>query len=122
MSFTAQPDVHWRDDGRLELDCDLIYWSADAKRYLIPAGFVTDLASVPRFIPGIVRLIFRGNLLTARAAILHDWLYYTKMMSRREADDLFYEALRSTGEGLLGAWTMWSAVRISGWWAWMNKR
>lgn len=53
----------------------------------VPAGFITDLDSVPR-IPGIYAL-FKG---WARAsALLHDWLYKTGQLARKLADKLLYE-------------------------------
>ncbi len=116
--FTTTPDVHGLEDGRLELDHELVYIDAKGRRFMVPKGFVTDLASVPRLVPGIVRVLFRGPLQTAHAAILHDWLYKTKAMSRRKADALFYEALRATKEGRAGAWLMWAGVRLGGWVPW----
>lgn len=118
MSFLTSPDVHWLEDGSLELDAPLVYLDAAGNRWEVPTGFTTDLASVPRLVPGVVRLFFRGPLQTARAAILHDWLYQSKTVSRRQADALFFEALRATGESRAGAWMMWLGVRSGGWWAW----
>lgn len=119
--FCTSPDVHWLADGRLELDAPLVYIDASGKEWQVPKGFTTDLASVPRVVPGIVRLLFRGPLQTAHAAILHDWLYNARKVSRREADALFWEALRATGESAVGAWLMWAGVRAGGWWRWRSR-
>lgn len=119
-SFLGFPDVHWLPDGRLELDAPLVYRSESGESFVVPAGFRTDLASVPRGVPGLVRLLFRGPLQTAHAAILHDWLYSRGEVSRFEADRLFWEALRATGESRVGAWLMWAGVRGFGWMAYRD--
>ncbi len=120
--FNRPLDVVWLEDGRLELQTVLIYHTADGRKICIPAGFTTDLASVPRMLPGLFRLLFRDELQTARAAVLHDWLYHTGFVSRAEADALFYEALRATHETAVGAWAMWLGVRSGGWFAWRKHR
>ncbi|WP_137279213.1 DUF1353 domain-containing protein [Pseudomonas rhizoryzae] len=50
-----------------------------------------------------------------RAAILHDWLYSTGLLSRAEADAVLYRALHA-GDGVAAwrAWLFWSGVRIGG--------
>jgi hypothetical protein len=121
QKFITSPDVHWRMDGRLELDAPLIYVDSKGQVWDVPAGFATDLASVPRLVPGIVRVFFRGELQTAHAAILHDALYHFQDVSRSEADALFYEALRATGETRVGAWLMWAGVRLGGWLPWKRR-
>lgn len=120
--FDSSLDVVWLDDGRLQLEEALTYYAADGRAFTIPAGFRTDLASVPRILPGLFRLLFRSELHTARAAVLHDFLYASGAVTRREADALFYEALRATHEGTVGAWAMWLGVRAGGWFAWRGHR
>lgn len=76
--------------------------------FTIPAGFTTDLASVPR-LPGMFWL-FGGK--ARRAAILHDFLYSTHY-PRRRADLVFRMAME--GEVPTWArWIMWAAVRVGG--------
>lgn len=59
----------------------------------IPAGFVTDLATIPR----ILWSILPPHDYYAKAAILHDYLYENAIGTKKEADLVFYEAL-----GVLG--------------------
>lgn len=55
----------------------------------VPAGFVTDFASVPWPL-----WIIEPPLGDAgKAAVLHDWLYETGERSRREADAILLEAM-----------------------------
>jgi hypothetical protein len=120
--FDGKLDVVFLDDGRLELQTALTYYAADGRAFHMPAGFTTDLASVPRLLPGLFRLLFRSELHTALAAVLHDRLYYTGEVSRAEADALFREALQATHESTVGAAAMWLGVRGGGWFAWRKHR
>ncbi|CAN7403176.1 DUF1353 domain-containing protein [Acidovorax sp. LjRoot129] len=76
----------------------------------VPAGFVTDLASVPR-LP--VAFFLAGGLAHA-AAVLHDWLYTTHQVDRATADALFEEAAIACGVSPWRAWVMWLGVRAGG--------
>jgi hypothetical protein len=81
---------------------------------IVPAGFKTDLASVPR-----LPLIF---LLTGdrarKSAIVHDWLYACKPngMSRKKADKIFLELMNLTNEpkNSIIRYSMYYGVRLGG--------
>lgn len=49
------------------------------------------------------------------AAALHDALYRAAMLPRRQADAVFYRALRAEGIARWRAWLMWAGVRLGGW-------
>jgi hypothetical protein len=89
-------------------------WSDDSSEVIIvPRGFVSDLASVPR----VVEWIVSSWKHTAKAAILHDYLYSVEGQKahgyyRIQADYIFYEALEVLG--CKNAWLAWTAVRIFG--------
>ena len=92
----------------------LIYHSVAGPTYTVPAGFVTDLASVPR-------LPFAYWLAGGRAAApacLHDFLYQCKTLPRSQTDALFLEAMDQRGIPWGTARLMYSAVRSWGWIAW----
>ena len=79
-------------------------------RIEVPAGFVTDFASVPR-LPIIYMLT--GN--TAKeAAVVHDYLYGAHITTREVADAVFREASIVTGVPAWRAWMMWAGVRAGG--------
>ena len=86
----------------------------------VPAGFETDLASVPWFGRWLVSS-WKG---TARAAVVHDFLYSVvgrrlHGFTRAQADSIFGEALRVTGSK---AWpVIWAAVRLFGRAAWRGR-
>lgn len=54
--------------------------------YVVPRGYVTDLDSIPN-VP-IAYTLFKGY--ARESAVLHDWLYFTGIVSRKKADELFY--------------------------------
>lgn len=86
----------------------LTFTLAPGREITVPAGFLTDLASVP----GIARGIVAPDGPWAESAILHDWLLHTREISRAQADGIFRRALASQGVTAWRRWTMWGAVRI----------
>lgn len=79
--------------------------------FTVPAGFMTDFASVPR---ATVWLIPRYGRYT-HAAILHDWLIQaeisTGLISPRDVDGLLRRVLREVGVPPVQRWLMWTGVR-----------
>jgi hypothetical protein len=93
----------------------MYYSNLRRKRYIVPAGTKSDLASVPR-LPLVFWLVGRRG---DAAGILHDHLYEEGMRlkqveSRAEADDVFYEALLDLGVNGGLAYMMFTAVRAAG--------
>ncbi|RBY95520.1 hypothetical protein DQ237_13385 [Blastococcus sp. TF02-8] len=80
-------------------------------RFVVPAGFLTDFATVPRV---VVWLVPRFGRYTA-AAILHDWLctegIRSGVVTSREADGIFRRVMRENGVPVLRRWLMWTGVR-----------
>jgi hypothetical protein len=99
---------HWR------LDADLVFFSEAIGYVVVPEGFVTDFASVPR-IP-FAYMLTGGK--ASSASVIHDYLYSTQGVSRATADAVFYEAIRVEGHSRFTASLMWLGVRVGGWWAW----
>lgn len=100
------------DSGQWMLTRPLIY-SSDLLNVLVmvPEGFHTDLASVPR-LPVIYALV--GD--TARAAaVVHDFLYgRPDLCTRKQADAVLHEACGASGVSSWRAWLMWAGVRLGG--------
>lgn len=110
-------------DGRplWRLSCRLRYNSAILNaRVTIPAGFETDLASVPR-LPFV--WWFAGGRAT-RAAIVHDYLYVIRRPDRRTADRVFLEAMEAENDppSAVKRWAMYQAVVWFGKSAWNKNR
>ena len=90
---------------------DLIYLSDVANRLIrVPAGFVTDYASVPR-VP--VAYLLAGDTCHP-ASVVHDYLYTCHAVSRDIADAVLQEASIATGVPAWRAYVMWAAVRAAG--------
>jgi len=85
---------------------------------VIPRGFVTDLASIPRPAQSFVSVLDRHGL----PAILHDYLYWEQGCSRRQADDIFDRAMDEMGLGVVRRVFIYRAVRSAGSGAWRSNR
>lgn len=100
------------DDKHFKLLTDLVYESEKyGLKIRVPAGFVSDGASVPR----VPLLFFFFGSKGKRAAVIHDWLYRNALVSREVADGIFKEALFDTNKGAYTAWGMYLGVRGFGW-------
>lgn len=99
------------DDGRWIVVAPLIYQSDLAKQtFIVPRGFQTDLASVPR-----LPLVFLLTGDTSRAAsVVHDFLYSTHPVCRQIADGVLREASALTMVPAWRRWIMWAGVRVFG--------
>lgn len=108
-------DLDWRQ-WRLESPLSYeVAFLGSGRVVAVPAGFVTDGASVPRplwwFLPAW------GTY--SRAAVIHDYLLklieastpHAQAATRKEADAIFYEAMVVCGTGMTMRWIMWAAVR-----------
>lgn len=103
------------DDGHWRLTAPLVYDSDVAARVItVPQGFVTDLASVPR-VP-VAYLLCGGT--SNEAAVVHDYLYTSKIVPRATADAVLREASAATGVPAWRRALMWAGVRAFGWHAW----
>lgn len=77
----------------------------------VPAGFITDLASVPRI--AVAYMLAGGH--ANWEAVVHDYLYRERLdLSERQADDVFLEAMESDGEAVWRRQAMYHAVRMFG--------
>ena len=97
-------------DGKKELRLPLIYEYDNGKDFVVPLGFKTDYASIPRL--PIVYLLFNG--IAPRAATLHDFLYSSPNVSRHTADSLFLRAMLEEGTLKWKAEMAYWAVRVFG--------
>lgn len=93
----------------------------DKPELVIPWGFRSDGASVPRF---FWRLIFpKGDEKALRAAFAHDYIYriHPEGWTKAEADRLFYELLLEDGVPTWRAWIAYKAVELFGGIAWKTR-
>jgi hypothetical protein len=104
-------DADNTDDGQWILCTPLVYQSDVAgETFTVPAGFQTDLASVPR-LPFV--FLLAGDS-ARKASVVHDFLYTTHPVARNVADAVLKEASLLTGVPKWRAWLMWAGVRLGG--------
>lgn len=77
------------------LESELVYSSdLTEKHIIVPRGFETDLASIPRIVTPIIPI----NGHHRAPAIVHDYLCRTWSISQRDlADRIFLEAMKERG-------------------------
>ncbi len=76
----------------------------------VPAGFVTDLASVPR----IFRIPLPPDGKYAKVAIIHDYLYDNALRTKKEADLIFLDGMAVPGVPKWKRIVIYQAVRWLG--------
>ena len=77
----------------------------------VPVDFDTDLASIPAIVPRFVAQQVDAGL---EAAVVHDWLYWSREFPRDVADGVFLAALLAAGVPAWRARVMYAAVRLAG--------
>lgn len=88
--------------------------------WCVPKGFITDGASIPRIFWSLIGSPFTG--LYRRAALIHDYFYYTKLTPRWYADKIFLECMKDLGVSYWKRWAMWAAVRAGAGWIWRKRK
>jgi hypothetical protein len=104
-----------------------------AERVIVPIGFVTDFASVPRLFWNVLPPTGKYG----KAAVIHDYLYQyrfivkigplpdpaaVRLCERGEADRLLKEGMEVLGVGKVTRWVVYAGVRVGGWAAWQKYR
>lgn len=97
------------DTRKYELVQPFSYTSHNINVY-IPAGFITDFASVPR----LFWALMPPNGRYTKAAIIHDYMYHNGMATKKDADLVFKSAMKQLGVPKWKAEIMYFAVRIFG--------
>lgn len=89
-------------------------WDKGGVSIQVPAGFTSDLATIPK-LPFLKVLPKAGGTLWDDAAIVHDKACteaHRKRITYTQADGLFYAALRERGCSKFTATVFWAAVRL----------
>jgi len=118
-SFTSPLDIRFLDLSLSEkpfmLLSEFTYYVGEegsGHAIIVPKGYRTDFASVPRFLHRVVPPIGRHG----KAAVIHDWLCDSRPegMTSRRAADIMLEAMEVLGVKKSKRWVMYRGVRIGG--------
>lgn len=111
MPFEPGTLVVRRVDANTWATVNPLVYQGNRQRFVVPADFPTDFASVPRVVTWLIPRFGAYTL----AAILHDWLCTEGIRSgavtSREADGIFRRVMRESGVPVLRRWLMWAGVR-----------
>lgn len=99
------------------------YWQGTEESgfaIVIPRGFATDFASIPRLFQ-VAFPPYHDDY--GKAAVVHDYLYRTQSLATRVvADAIFREAMAVLGCPAWKRLLLYYAVRLGGWAPWNNRR
>lgn len=122
VALLAHGEVSWAQQGHFKgtlrvepladgVNVKLIgpfgYVDSKGRAWDVPAGAVTDGASIPRAF-WVTHPPFTGKY--RQAAVIHDHYCSIKSRSWEDTHNVFYEAMLTAGENLRTAKVMWAAV------------
>lgn len=87
-------------------------------RIEVPLEFLTDFASVPR----LFWFVFPQWGKYGNAAVVHDYLYWSQLRPRVEADRIFHEAMSVLEVPGWQRFILYWSVRLFGWSAWRSNQ
>ncbi len=116
-NFEDALELEWIDGHNWKVAADFYYTTdvhlsgSPSNRIVVPKGFVTDFASIPRPLWNVLP----PTGAYGKAAVLHDYLYRTAgMATRPEADAVLKEAMEVIGVGWWTRQIIWLGVRAGG--------
>ena len=89
-----------------------------SERIVVPKGFVTDFASIPQPLWSI-GLSPHGQY--SRAAVIHDFLYWTQGCTRTQSDRLLLIAMKESEVGPFDEFAVFQGVRKGGASSWKSN-
>lgn len=109
-SFTTPLDLEYLD-GRTYRLLTAFQYDASGFTVTVPAGFITDFASIPR----PLWVLFPPTGRYGKAAVVHDYLYRTPgLVSKAIADATFLEAMGVLGVPWLTRHLLYRSVSLFG--------
>jgi len=88
--FPVPLDVREIGGGKWLLLKDYIYRDPVYGTIIVPAGFITDLYSIPHPLRSIVSRVQECN----GPAVVHDWIYRTQRFKQSWCDDVLQRAMK----------------------------
>lgn len=128
VDFCNRPESYYLDGNRVLIHSVMVrvttlkkskesffevgYLQHGVRYFEIPQGFMFDGASIPKFAWSIIGSPFTGKYYNA--GLMHDYFYRTGIVTKKEADELFYVKMRQDGVGYIKANLMFAAVKMFG--------
>ena len=87
---------------------------------LIPVGFKSDGASIPKLFWSVIGSPWTGKY--GFAALTHDYLYHIQLYTRQESDLEFYRAMQVLKVPWIKRWLIYHSVRTWGHFPWRHHK
>ncbi len=99
-------------DGEWWITLTKVVYDIDGVYIAIPAGFITNFGSVPKWARGFVDKADQS----IHGYLLHDWIYYKTdtQYTRKQADKLLFKVARDCDQSWWEARLAYIAVRVGG--------
>lgn len=111
MGFDSKLIVEKLDDGRnWKVVRSFKYTTKNGEVIIVPKGFITDFASIPRGLWNI----YPPTGGYGHAAVIHDYLYRETDWEREKCDKIFLEAMESSGVNWINRHIIYRTVRLFG--------
>lgn len=112
------------EGGLFRVEEDLVIMDEVFGPFTVPQGFLSDLDSVPRWLP-LSHALVKGASLTS--AVAHDWLYQEgriagNAITRKDADEVYLRAMVDEGVNWFQRFLIFRGVRLGGMFAWNRHR
>lgn len=88
-----------------------IYECDDGRVVFVPAGFIFDYASIPRF---FWRIFPPATGKHRVGALVHDWLCATERLTWVDSANIFLEVMKNSGVSAIKRYLIYCAVRCFG--------
>jgi len=118
MGSFADPHIStdWVRPGTYKLTKAVVYTTDSGEVIRAKKGLVFDWASIPK----PLQAVYSKDGAWAPAAVIHDHLYGNRIGTRKRADDIFLEAMKSLGVPWLRRNLFYLAVRAFGGFQWRD--
>jgi hypothetical protein len=117
-SFTDPLVLEFLGPRRFKLYRPFTYRTDSGVFITVPAGFITDFASIPRIFWAILPPAGRYG----KAAVIHDYLYQIGLGTCKEADDLMLEAMQVLEVAAWKRVVIYRMLRVFGIFVWRRYR
>lgn len=114
--FLSKLDIQAERPDFWSVASELVWCDPTYGRLVVPKGFLTDLASIPRALRNLPA--FDPDGLSRRPAVVHDWLYQVQSHPKLWCDGFLRDAMIAEGCSKADAEAFYEAVHLFGQSSW----